>query len=329
MNLPLTETLATELVFDALGQSLVVACLVVVGAALGSFLNVVVYRMPRGMSLNRPASRCPNCGHAIRWYDNVPVVGWLMLGGKCRDCRTLIAARYPLVEALVALVAGLLAWQATTVVFVASTEQTATLYQIDLIAWTYRMLLACTLVASGLIEYDGQQPVRRLVAFPLVVGLVMVAIWPGLVSSQLLAEGQGLVAAALGALVALVLGVAAWPAWRTPSAPNAIKGASMALGQLLLVGTLLGDEAVTTLAMLAMTLFALVRIAGGTCCAQFGWTASLASVTLVWVALQSWLPLWAWPEPALVRVFIAGLVILVLANLVRWFPGARRAVTSA
>ena len=76
--------------------------LAAVGGCIGSFLNVVVYRLPRGMSLVRPGSRCPNCSHAIRLWHNIPVFGWLMLRGKCFDCRKPIAKRYPIVEASVA-----------------------------------------------------------------------------------------------------------------------------------------------------------------------------------------------------------------------------------
>ena len=68
------------------------------GAAVGSFLNVVVYRLPLGVSLVRPASRCPGCGRPVRPYDNVPVVSWVLLRGRCRDCGMAISVRYPLVE---------------------------------------------------------------------------------------------------------------------------------------------------------------------------------------------------------------------------------------
>src|SRR3712207_5035271 len=71
----------------------------VLGAVLGSFLNVVAYRLPRGESLSRPRSRCPGCLTQIRAYDNVPVLSWLALRGRCRACREPIPARYPLVEA--------------------------------------------------------------------------------------------------------------------------------------------------------------------------------------------------------------------------------------
>ena len=73
------------------------------GACVGSFTNVVVWRLPRDESVVFPASHCPRCGHAIRWHDNCPVLGWLLLAGRCRDCRTPISWRYPVVEALSAL----------------------------------------------------------------------------------------------------------------------------------------------------------------------------------------------------------------------------------
>jgi leader peptidase (prepilin peptidase)/N-methyltransferase len=68
------------------------------GLALGSFLNVVVYRLPRGESLTSPPSRCPNCDAEIGWRDNVPVVSWLVLRGRCRSCAAPISIRYPAIE---------------------------------------------------------------------------------------------------------------------------------------------------------------------------------------------------------------------------------------
>lgn len=70
------------------------------GACVGSFLNVVVWRLPRGESLVTPPSRCPKCGHKLAAYDNVPVLGWLWLRGKCRYCKSPISPRYPIVEAV-------------------------------------------------------------------------------------------------------------------------------------------------------------------------------------------------------------------------------------
>ena len=70
----------------------------IVGLSVGSFLNVVIYRLPLRRSLVWPGSACPSCRAPIRWYDNVPVVGWILLRGRCRDCKAPISLRYPIVE---------------------------------------------------------------------------------------------------------------------------------------------------------------------------------------------------------------------------------------
>lgn len=75
----------------------------IVGAVVGSFLNVVIHRLPRGESLVHPRSRCPSCGTQIAEYDNVPIVSWLVLRGRCRHCGAPISPRYPVVELLTAL----------------------------------------------------------------------------------------------------------------------------------------------------------------------------------------------------------------------------------
>lgn len=68
------------------------------GLCIGSFLNVVIYRLPNGMSLSKPSSHCTKCGYILRWFDNVPVLSYLFLGGKCRKCKTRISPRYVIVE---------------------------------------------------------------------------------------------------------------------------------------------------------------------------------------------------------------------------------------
>ena len=78
----------------------------VLGALLGSFLNVVAYRLPRHESIASPGSRCPGCHTPVKPYDNVPVLSWLVLRGRCRSCAQPISARYPIVEALTALLYG-------------------------------------------------------------------------------------------------------------------------------------------------------------------------------------------------------------------------------
>jgi leader peptidase (prepilin peptidase) / N-methyltransferase len=75
----------------------------VFGSIVGSFLNVVIHRVPKEQSIVSPGSRCPSCGHEIRWYDNIPLVSYGLLTGRCRSCGEGISARYPLVEFLTAM----------------------------------------------------------------------------------------------------------------------------------------------------------------------------------------------------------------------------------
>lgn len=81
------------------------------GAILGSFLNVIIYRLPRGESIVRPPSACPECGRRITPRDNVPIVSYLILRGRCRHCKAVISSRYPVVELLAGLVPVLLLWR--------------------------------------------------------------------------------------------------------------------------------------------------------------------------------------------------------------------------
>ena len=88
-----------------------------VGAVIGSFLNVCIVRWPEGLSVVRPPSRCPKCGRGVRWFENVPIVSWLVLRGKCAGCGLPISAAYPAVELLVAL-----GWVAAVAAFGPSVE---------------------------------------------------------------------------------------------------------------------------------------------------------------------------------------------------------------
>src|SRR5438874_790459 len=81
------------------GGWLVLSLAFALGACIGSFLNVCIYRLPQDESVLRPASRCPGCGTPIAWRDNIPLLSWFLLGARCRACRASIPARYPLVEA--------------------------------------------------------------------------------------------------------------------------------------------------------------------------------------------------------------------------------------
>src|SRR5207245_2914009 len=81
------------------------------GLVFGSFANVVVHRVPLKQSIVRPGSRCPSCGVEVRTRDNIPVVSWLLLRGRCRKCGARISARYPAIEILTAVLFGLAAWR--------------------------------------------------------------------------------------------------------------------------------------------------------------------------------------------------------------------------
>lgn len=82
----------------------VIAIVALLGLIVGSFLNVCIYRLPRRESLVWPASRCTSCERPLAWYENVPIVSWLVLGGRCRTCRAPISAAYPIVEAITSVV---------------------------------------------------------------------------------------------------------------------------------------------------------------------------------------------------------------------------------
>lgn len=88
------------------------AASVLLGAAFGSFANVVIYRLPAGISIVRPGSSCPHCGRAITWYDNLPILSYLVLRGRCRHCRARISPRYLVVE-----VAAAVLWTGVTLRF--------------------------------------------------------------------------------------------------------------------------------------------------------------------------------------------------------------------
>jgi leader peptidase (prepilin peptidase)/N-methyltransferase len=108
MHLSLTAILPD---LNLVPQSFLYVVVGALGAIIGSFLNVVIHRLPREESIVLPSSKCPACGGGIAFYDNVPVLSYLMLGGRCRSCKTHISARYPAVEALTAALWLLVFWR--------------------------------------------------------------------------------------------------------------------------------------------------------------------------------------------------------------------------
>ena len=141
----------------------VIGVATVVGLLVGSFLNVVAYRAPLGLSVSRPRSFCPTCHRTLRWWENVPVISWLALRGRCRTCHEPISVRYPLVEAGTGTVFALITW-----------------------AWGGSMLaggyyvLATSAIAVALIEYGGRRAPLAVAAVGAVIGqavLVATAAW--------------------------------------------------------------------------------------------------------------------------------------------------------
>ncbi|HEX8207778.1 MAG TPA: prepilin peptidase, partial [Solirubrobacteraceae bacterium] len=135
----------------------VVAVAGLFGLIVGSFLNVVAHRLPRGASLVKPRSACPGCGTPVRPYDNVPVLSWLVLRGRCRDCDTPIAARYPLVEAGTALL-----WLAV-----------AAAHHGDTTKLVLGLVLVTFLVPLALIDLDHKLLPNRITGPAALVGLVL------------------------------------------------------------------------------------------------------------------------------------------------------------
>ena len=181
------------------------------GLAVGSFLNVVILRLPEGRSLWRPASACPGCGTALAWHDNVPVLSFLALRGRCRTCGMAISWQYPLVEIVTAAV-FLLAWLelGPTVDFVVAAVFLAALVAITGIDIRHRIIpdvISLPGILAGLVASLATQRVFWLdsVLGILVGGGVFLAIVVGygLVTGT---EGMGLGDAKLGAMLGAFLG---------------------------------------------------------------------------------------------------------------------------
>ena len=133
----------------------------VYGLLIGSFLNVVVYRLPRGQSLVRPPSRCPNCGTTLKWYDNVPVLGWLFLGGRCRHCHVKFSVQYPIVEFITGALFVLIAWLTPDVALMVS-----------------RLVLVCILIVLFGIDLEHQILPNSITLPGIAIGLIFSAITP-------------------------------------------------------------------------------------------------------------------------------------------------------
>ncbi|MHB8971486.1 MAG: prepilin peptidase [Pirellulaceae bacterium] len=194
-----------------------------VGACVGSFINVVALRMPAGIGIVRSSSRCPRCLYPIRWYDNIPLLGWLALRGRCRDCGTWISVRYPLIELLMALLflslavgEGLVSGRNLPLpvgavrYYYLQPSQYWTFY-------AYHSVLLTTLFTVSLIKANSEVVPRRIFWPALLVGLGTAPFlaWlhpvPGCLSVSVPNWMQGTADAAMGGLSGLVLGYCVWP----------------------------------------------------------------------------------------------------------------------
>jgi leader peptidase (prepilin peptidase)/N-methyltransferase len=143
--------------------------LALIGLVIGSFLNVCIHRLPRRTSIVSPGSQCPQCGYVLRWYDNVPVLSYVLLGGRCRGCKARISARYPIVELI------------TMAVFVAH----GLVFGIDIML-VPRLLFACALIVLFAIDLEHHLLLDVITLPGIVVGLAFSLLLPPGIQSAII-----------------------------------------------------------------------------------------------------------------------------------------------
>lgn len=179
---------------DGVITGALVSIVTAVGLLVGSFLNVVIYRVPLGKSIVFPGSACPRCGAAIRWHDNIPVLSWVLLRGRCRSCAGRISARYPLVE----LATGLL-FSAVALRFAPSFTAPPASIIANLLVLAAFLYLAAIAVALAAIDLETHKLPNVLVLPAYVVGLLLLG-----AASFLVGDFSFLLRAAIGAAALFV-----------------------------------------------------------------------------------------------------------------------------
>lgn len=301
---------------SAAGAWLLMGWMFVLGAALGSFFNVVAYRLPREMSLSRPGSRCPACSRPIRWYDNVPIFGWLMLKGRCRDCKAPISARYPIVELLVAVATALVTCSAFVPLFRPELGDSFTL---DAPLVAFRLLLVYTLSCAALFEFDGHRAPLGWLIGVLVAGAILTMAWPGLRGPPGGDEfaGGGLYECLRVLAAALLLGLLAWPALIENGDDAPLRSPAVRVGKLAIVGVFLGLPAMAAIAVFAVAALLATRVLARfwTPAARFGWAGSLVLCTLIWIVAGPKIAA-RWPsigDDRVTTLVTAGAIVAMLA----------------
>ena len=306
--------LAPHQIMWLVGAALLCLWLLALGGCVGSFLNVVVYRLPLGKNLVFPNSACPRCGHAIRLWHNIPVLGWLSLGGKCYDCKIPISIRYPLVEAVIGCVfvlaaAPILAGGAASYSFA---ELSAGRPRFDdwnpqslWVMYALHVLLLTTLLGAALIHYDGQPIPGSLFAPILGLALIAPLIWPEvhpgeafhwqpgvwdstLLTKTLLGAMDSFAGLATGGILGALLTAAWWLGTGRKQWPAFAPGWALAVG-----GAVFGWQAAPWLAAVSsLALLLIVATAWATGKGRFvPWAALLALAALV--TFITWKPLLA------------------------------------
>ena len=238
------------------------------GGAVGSFMNVVIYRMPERLSIVYPGSRCPKCLHPIRWFDNIPVLSWFMLWGRCRDCGARFSFRYPAVEAVVS---GLFLVLAIVEGFSGGRNLPgAGLGTVSAVAWgvcAFHLFLLCTLICVTLMQYDRQLVPSNLIIPVLGFAMLASAVWPHLhpIHATLRSAGEetwqvGLTDSLLGMAVGATLGYCVGPTLTPPASTIGTRGALVAATAL--TGTVLGWQAIAALTMTTAAVGLLAGVAG-------------------------------------------------------------------
>jgi leader peptidase (prepilin peptidase)/N-methyltransferase len=280
----------------------------IIGACIGSFLNVVAYRMPRGMSIVWEPSHCPACGRPIRPRDNVPVLGWLTLRGRCRDCGKAISPRYAIVEATMGAVFFALAYvelfsgganlpSGPTVAARGSWETVWNPQWPLIVAYAFHAAMLCVLMCAALISHDEEIVPYRLIGFGGVAVLAAIMAWR--FDHALPLPGVGGVHAGVEAAVGLAGGVSIALAMSQGAPPRDIAQRAMCRRNLALalgaVGGFLGLSPLLAITVVAAAATLVLGAATGQASRNFFFRVAPSSIfaaSLVhlafWKQIASW-----------------------------------------